>query len=50
MNYDKDSKGNPVLPIFKMAAGETTGGGVEVPVFREERAHLESGTTERQRE
>jgi hypothetical protein len=33
VNYDKDSKGNPILPIFKLAAGETTRGGVEVPVF-----------------
>ena len=33
MNYDKDSKGNPILPIFKLAAGETTRGGVEAPVF-----------------
>ncbi len=32
-DYDKDSKGNPILPIFKVAAGETTRGGVEAPVF-----------------
>jgi hypothetical protein len=33
VNYDKDSKGDPILPIFKLAAGETTRGGVEAPVF-----------------
>ena len=33
VNYDKDSKGNPILPIFKLAAGETTRGGIEAPVF-----------------
>ena len=33
VNYDKDSKSNPILPIFKLAAGETTCGAVEVPVF-----------------
>ncbi|MBV9009321.1 MAG: hypothetical protein JO354_09180 [Verrucomicrobia bacterium] len=33
VSYDKDSKGNPILPIFKVAAGETTRGGTEAPVF-----------------
>ncbi len=33
VSYEKDSKGNPLLPIFKLAAGETTRGGTESPVF-----------------
>lgn len=31
--YDKDSKGNPILPVFKVAAGEASRGGLETPVF-----------------
>jgi hypothetical protein len=33
VNYDKDSKRAILSSIFKLAAGETTRGGVEVPVF-----------------
>lgn len=33
VSYEKDTKGNPILPIFKLAAGETTRGGSETPVF-----------------
>lgn len=31
--YEKDSKGNPVLPIFKLAASDVAKPGVESPVF-----------------
>jgi hypothetical protein len=31
--YDKDSKGNPILPIFKLQASEVAKPAVEAPVF-----------------
>ena len=31
--YDKDSKGNPILPIFKVAPGEPTSQSGEAPVY-----------------
>lgn len=31
--YDKDAKGNPILPIFKLAASEVTKPSIEAPVF-----------------
>ena len=31
--YEKDGKGTPILPIFKLAAGDVTRGGGEAPVF-----------------
>jgi hypothetical protein len=33
VQYEKDAKGVPILPIFKLAAGEVTRGGGEAPVF-----------------
>jgi hypothetical protein len=33
VQYEKDGKGTPILPIFKLAAGEVTRGGGEAPVF-----------------
>jgi hypothetical protein len=33
VQYEKDGKGVPILPIFKLAAGDVTRGGGEAPVF-----------------
>jgi hypothetical protein len=33
VQYEKDAKGNPILPIFKLAAGEVTRSGGEAPPF-----------------
>jgi len=33
VEYEKDGKGVPMLPIFKVAAGEVTRGGGEAPAF-----------------
>jgi hypothetical protein len=33
VQYEKDGKGMPILPIFKVAAGEVKSGGGEAPVF-----------------
>lgn len=33
VQYEKDSKGNPILPIFKLAASDVTKPAVEAPVF-----------------
>jgi hypothetical protein len=33
VQYEKDGKGNPILPIFKLAASEVTKGSGEAPVF-----------------
>jgi hypothetical protein len=33
VNYEKDTKGNPILPIFKVAAGQPMHSGSEAPVF-----------------
>ncbi|MFL6513652.1 MAG: hypothetical protein ACJ8M1_01370 [Chthoniobacterales bacterium] len=33
VQYEKDAKGTPILPIFKLAAGDVTRGGGEAPVF-----------------
>ena len=33
VEYEKDTKGNPILPIFKLAAGQPTHSGGEAPVF-----------------
>jgi hypothetical protein len=33
VQYEKDGKGNPILPIFKLAAGDVTKGGSEAPAF-----------------
>jgi hypothetical protein len=33
VQYEKDSKGNPILPIFKLQASEVTKPAVEAPVF-----------------
>jgi hypothetical protein len=33
VQYDKDSKGNPILPIFKLQASEVAKPSVEAPVF-----------------
>ena len=33
VQYDKDTKGNPILPIFKLAPGEPTRAGSEAPVY-----------------
>jgi len=33
VQYEKDAKGTPILPIFKLAAGDVTRGSGEAPVF-----------------
>jgi hypothetical protein len=33
VQYEKDTKGNPILPIFKLAAGDVTRSGGEAPAF-----------------
>ena len=33
VEYEKDTKGNPILPIFKLAAGQPMHSGGEAPVF-----------------
>src|SRR5205807_6940761 len=33
VQYEKDAKGNPILPIFKIAASEVAHAGTEAPVF-----------------
>jgi hypothetical protein len=33
VQYEKDAKGNPILPIFKVAASAAPSGGSEAPVF-----------------
>jgi hypothetical protein len=33
VQYEKDTKGNPILPLFKLAAGDVTRSGGEAPVF-----------------
>ena len=33
VQYEKDGKGNPILPIFKLAAGQPTRSGGEAPAF-----------------
>jgi hypothetical protein len=33
VQYEKDAKGNPILPIFKLATGDVTRSGGEAPPF-----------------
>jgi hypothetical protein len=33
VQYEKDAKGFPILPIFKLAEGHPQSGGSEAPVF-----------------